>query len=151
MIREQLLEFHTKKLLAAAGWFPGRQQKEMLEDWIISFFNLQEFSLTEAARDALLELGGLRVEQSGAGESVARGSFWFEPTGAWGEYDRFLEFEKFLSSNICPIGEADNGASFLAITEDGRVLCLMDDAWIIGSNLENALNSLAYGRLGKAI
>ncbi|MCB9765966.1 MAG: SUKH-3 domain-containing protein [Alphaproteobacteria bacterium] len=137
--------------LRQAGWIPGRSAKELVDQWEREFFSAGEFSLHATARAVLLEFGGLSFEQDGPGETVARRSFCFDPTVAAGESDRFAEFERALGTHLCPIGEAEASEAFLLIAEDGRVLSAMDDAFLIGWSIEEAISALVLGRLGEFI
>lgn len=150
-VRTELLIPKVKASLLKAGWRPERRADELVFEWETVFFRDGGFELFPSARRVLLELGGLTFEQDGPGETVARRSFNFDPTGADGESDRFADFEEALGVRLCPVGEADDGESFLAIAEDGRVLCVMDDGWIIGEGIEEALASLILGKIGEPV
>lgn len=150
-MRTELLRRESITCLRSAGWSPQRDVSHLVVRWESDFFSPNPFCITEAARAALTELGGLWLEQSGPGRSVARRSFGFDPTAADGEQDRFIEFENALDIKLCPIGEADNRETYLAMGDSGQVLCLMDDAWILGDCIETALNSLILGELGESI
>lgn len=151
MINAKMLDGFTRSILAKAGWSLDRDRSDLLGAWEIGFFKSEPFNLHDFAREALIQLAGLSISQSGKGRTCARRSFWFDPTGAAGEYDRFREFELHLNARLCPIGEADDGDAFLAVADDGRVLCLMDDAWVIGASMEEALNSLVLGEIGQEV
>jgi hypothetical protein len=126
-MRIELLSPHIRLILNKAGWNPGRRAADLVSRWKHEFFDKEEFVLFPSAEECLLELGGLHFEQRGAGENVALGDFFFDPTVAVGESDRFADFEKIIGTRLCPIGEAENGYSYLAIAEDGLMLSLMDD------------------------
>ena len=122
-----------------------------MSKWKQDFFEREDFYLFPLAEEILLEIGGLSFDQSGPGETVARSSFFFDPTVAEGESDRFTDFEKVIGARLCPVGEANDGYSYLAIAEDGRMLCLMDDGWIIGKTIEEGLLALVVGRKGQPV
>lgn len=151
MLRPNLLAPETITALSKAGWSPGVDRSGFAKQCEETFFATEAFHLNDHAREILAELGGLRFKQSGHGRTVARRSFWFDPRGAQGESDRFSEFEDCLGVKLCPIGEADDGESFLAAADDGRVLCLMDDGWILGNSIEEALNALVLGEAGEPL
>jgi hypothetical protein len=70
---------------------------------------------------------------------------------AAGEGERFGQVEGELGVSLFPLGEAGNGHVFLAIGEDGRVYALMDEAWILGETMEEALDALVSGRSHRRI
>lgn len=146
-----LLPLEVQSFLRSGGWAPSRSARSLVSRWKQDFFENGEFYLSPLAEGILLELGGLSFDQSGPGETVARSSFFFDPTVAEGESDRFADFEKVIGARLCPVGEADDGYSYLAVAEDGRMLCLMDDGWIIGKSIEEGLVALVVGRKGQEI
>lgn len=150
-MQTDLLPSKVEVSLLKAGWTPGRRAELLVSKWEIQFFQKGEFVLSPVAREVLLELGGLRFQQDGPGEEVALGSFYFDPTVAEGESDRFANFESTIGARLCPVGEAHDRYTYMAVAEDGRVMCLMDDGWIIGKNIEEALSSLILGRIGEPV
>ena len=150
-MKVERLDEPTLGFLMNGGWAPGRTVPDLVSEWEKSFFPAQGFMLTSPAREALLTLGGLAFHQAGVGERVARRSFRFDPTVAVGELDRFREFEVALGVTLSPVGNAEDGDMYLAVAEDGRVVCLMDDAWVIGDCIEGALSSLVSGRGGQVV
>lgn len=145
------LSSRVAEFLSQHGWHAGRDARELVSQWEQAFFAAEPFELSAPARRVLLSLGGLEFEQDDPGETVARTGFRFDPTLASGEADRFSDFEGLLDTRLCPVGEANGGYSYLAVAEDGRVLCIWDDAWIIGETIEEALESLVLGRRGLEI
>lgn len=137
----------VQQLLSSAGWSPGRDASISLDKWL-RVLQREGFEPTAPATALLRELGGLRVVQSGPGETVARSTFSFDPLSAVGERDNFRRYEGRLGSSLFPIGDASDGTAFLAVTETGTVVLLLDDMWIIGADTEEALESLVYGRRG---
>jgi hypothetical protein len=97
------------------------------------------------ARSALLEFGGLQIQQSGPGLECARAPFRFDPLLALGEEDRFEEFESILQTRLYPLGDVWNGHSFLAIAEDGRVFLVGDDLFFAGNTIDEALERFILG------
>lgn len=137
--------------LRSAGWSPERRNSKLVESLEAGFFRRSTFELSVAAKHILMELGGLRIDQNGPGREVAKRSFWFDPTAAFGEEDRFEGFARAIGSSLCPIGAAEDGEAFLAVAEDCRVLVVMDDGWIIGESIEEGLASLVLGKRGQPV
>ncbi len=100
----------------------------------------------DAARHALTEFGGLKVDVDGPGVDFAKGSFQLDPSLAIGEEDRFDVFEKRLASRLYPLGEAYGGHTFLAIDDQGSVFLLMGDVRRIGRSIGEALEGLILGK-----
>ena len=138
-------------MLMQAGWHPGRRDSARLLRWAGEFFPTSGFVLSAAAEAALAELAGITVTSRGPGKSIARAGFEIDPTLAAGECDRFADFERVIGSALCPLGEADDGRLYLAVAEDGRLVTLMDDAWILGDSLEEGLAALLLGRKGRPV
>ena len=73
--------------LRAAGWRPGRQVPDLVASWKNLMLS-DGFEMFESADEVLLEFGGLRIDQKGAGVTCAREPFNFDPTLAAGETER---------------------------------------------------------------
>jgi hypothetical protein len=100
-----------------------------------------------AARAALEEFGGLRVEARGPGLDHARSSFRIDPGLAQGEEERFAAHEEKLRRRLYPLGEVDGGHGFLAIDEGGAVYVVTDDAVMrVAGSTYAALEALVLGR-----
>lgn len=131
-------------VLKPAGWTEQTDRSQAVQSWIQTLRH--EFTASAKALDALHRFGGLHVRQHGPGESVAREEFVIDPLLAVGEADRLREFSIALGTELFPIGEAGNGHVFLAIAPDGRVFALMEDAWLLGRTIDEAIESLIRGR-----
>ena len=130
------------RTLANAGWTETWDRSADLEQWERA---LPEFTMSDAARDALRRYGGVQVRESGAGEEWARNSFHVEPTLCWGESDRFADFEAIVGTALFPLGEIQDGHVFLAIGADGRVFGLMMEIGLVGETMEDAIEALTRG------
>lgn len=142
---------NVEDVLTAAGWFPDRKVPDLLRQWEGQLTLSDGFELFPEAERALLEFGGLDVNQSGAGKTCSREPFSTDPLLAIYEGDRFREFSQYLDTRLYPLGEACGGLCFLAIDERGRVYFLMDDLQIVGENIEEALNSLIVGIMPRPV
>lgn len=134
--------------LRASGWFESREVPKLVERWVHEMNDPADPPLHPGALAILREFGGLKVAQAGPGETVARGTFSFDPTVALREGERFAAYSEVVGSQLSPLGLSNGGQTFLAAAADGRILSLMDDAWIIGQDIEDGLVSLVRGRLG---
>jgi hypothetical protein len=94
---------------------------------------------------ALIEFGGLQVEQHGPGVDLARESFVMNPTRAIGAEAVFDEYSDALHSCLSPIGEFADQA-FLAIASNGAVFMILDDLYLVGDSLDAALSNLIRGK-----
>ena len=101
--------YKIRAVLEQAGWFPGRHVNDLADAWIRKLES-EGFKCSGNARRTLAEFGGIRVRQSGPGESVALASFSFDPLAASGERDNIERYERGFGSSLFPIGEAENGA-----------------------------------------
>lgn len=108
---------------------------------------LSEFQMFRSAERFLLAFGGLKVDQSGSGETSAREPFDVDPTLAAYEGNRFNEFSLLVSTNLYPLGEAVSGNYYWTIGEDSQLFILMDDIKLLGKNTEEALENLILGPL----
>jgi len=136
----------VQRTLVSAGWFPGRQIDEQVDHWQTQLVSEGGFELFPAARSALTEFGALHFSGSGAGVDCAIEPVSLDPSLAIGEEDRFKGFEKQLAVKLFPLGEAVGGHVFLAIGDDGRVFTIMESAWLVGENIDDALIRLLEGR-----
>jgi hypothetical protein len=143
MSSERWDEF-VRATLTAAGWFSGKDQSARIRDWT---FELQGegFTLFPAAERALREFGGLRVEVAGPGRECARSSFEVKPSLALGERDRFAAFEHTIGKRLFPLGEIEKGHAFLAIDEDGALYTLMDEGFLLGNDIDEAIARMIVG------
>jgi hypothetical protein len=146
---ESSFSAEVRHVLSTAGWAADRDLSKQLEVWTRELG--AEFKAFPAVREALRKYGGLVVNQSGPGEECARETFELDPLLAIGEGDRFRDHAERLGTELYPLGEAGNGHVFLAMSPDGRVFALMEDVWLLGQSLENAIESLVRGRNLKRI
>jgi SUKH-3 immunity protein of toxin-antitoxin system len=136
----------TEQILRSAGWFPGRQVRDLVTSWKGEVM-LSEFQMFPSAERVLLEFGGLKVDQNGPGETCAREPFAVDPTLAAYEGDRFSELSPLVSTNLYPLGEAFGGNYYWVIGENDQLYILMDDIQLLGKNTNEALENLIVGRM----
>jgi len=137
----------VRQLLWNAGWRPDRQDCKAVAEWREKIDGPGGFEMSEAARQALAEFGGIKIEVRGRGIDFAKTSVHIDPTLAIGEESRFEVFGKQLGSRLYPLGEAGDGHAFLAIDGRGMVYLVMDDAIKrVGRSMAEAIESLVLGR-----
>jgi hypothetical protein len=133
-------EEEVAETLAAAGWFPGRAVD--VTPWVQK---LEEAGLVAhpAARAFLSQFVGLSVPDRGAGVTVRRAAFSFDPQSAEGDEDRFVDASAALGVSLFPIGELEH-CWLLGIDESGDVYVVSD--WIAAyGSWDKALRSLVLG------
>lgn len=143
-----ITNLEVRRVLNAAGWTEQRNVAREIDAWSLKLS--PGFRLFPAAEMTLRRYGGIHIKQAGPGEETARESFELNPLLAIGEEDRFDEYACRLGKPLYPLGEAGNGHVFLAIASDGRVFALMEDLWLLGENMEAALETLILGRSPKS-
>ena len=146
---DERLPPEVARVLRSAGWSPERDTSSSVDEWARRLG--EGFPIFPAARDALRRYGGLRVRQEGPGDERARESFDLDPVHCVMYEDEFAEYGARLSTRLYPLGEAGGGHVFLAIAEDGRVYAFMEDLWLIGETIDDAIVALVKGRAAKLI
>jgi hypothetical protein len=133
------------EVLRKAGWSPGRRvPDDQVDAWCRMLGD--GFTLSDAARAALAEFGGLEVAQSGPGVERAREPFELDPILAVGEEDRFQLYTEAYGLDLFPLGEAAGSHYFLAIDPTGRTYLVMDDIQLLAESFDEALESLVLGK-----
>src|SRR5262245_61623031 len=99
----------AEDLLKRAGWYSGRQVPDLVASWKASLLLSDGFEMFQSAEKALLEFGGISLDESAPGETCAREPFTLDPTLAAYENDRFNELSSLLHSRLYPLGEALGG------------------------------------------
>ncbi|UOZ11023.1 SUKH-3 domain-containing protein [Amycolatopsis sp. WQ 127309] len=128
--------------LRAAGWLPGRQVDTA--GWREQLEASGEVRMHEAAERFLGEFGGLKVDISGPGISVARVPFEFNPGDLDGEEGRFADWGAAFGISLFPLGELDRGRTFLGISEIGEVVLV--ETWVASFGVgDTALENLILG------
>jgi|SRR5215212_2566067 len=135
----------TENTLQRAGWYPGRQVPDKLASWKDNEM-LAHFEMFPTAERILLEFGGLRVDESGPGETCAQEPFVVDPTVAAYEQELCRYFSTLVNTRLYPLGEVDNGHNYWAIGENNQVYLLMNDIQLLGEDIDEALENLIIGR-----
>lgn len=135
----------VRKVLSAAGWYPGRREPALLKQWQRELVGEGGFTIFPAAERALLEFGGLRIDERGPGIDRAREPFVLDPSLAVGAESVFLDYAGLLQKRLFPLGEA-GGQAFIAIAESGEVFLIFEGILLIAATIEDALANLIEGR-----
>lgn len=138
-------------ILKAAGWFPGRCVEGMVDKWKAALDHPGGLKMFSAAREVLLEFGGLRVDQQGPGVTCAREPFVIDPMTAVLEDDYFSDWGKTIGVSLYPLGEAASANYYLAIDECGRVFLSEAELIFLGESFDDALVNLIRGIIGKRV
>jgi len=133
------------QLLKTAGWYEGRSVPGLVESWQKELERRGGFRLSQAARSALNEFGGLHILSKGTGVACARSDLHINPLLVSGEEDRFFSFECFQRKAVFPLGEAILGHVFAAIDEDTNVYLVMQEVHYVANSFEAALENLLLG------
>ena len=137
----------VEDVLIASGWFPGRRVDA--SRWSQGLDHPEQpdgFRLSDAARAALEEFGGLKVRQKAPGVDYARSSFDLDPLTLMGEEDRFEGWSRALGSRLYPLGQDYYGTYFLAMDEQGRVFSMANELHHVGRDIAEAVENLILGR-----
>lgn len=127
--------------LGAAGWVPGRRVD--VEPWRRMFAG-SGLDMHPAAEAFLAESGGLRVDVSGPGITVASTPFDLDPAPCQGEEGRFLGWRERTGRRLHPLGELDHGRFFLGIDE--RTEIYLVETWVAAFGpVDRALEALVLG------
>lgn len=144
-MKERRLNDSVHRDLAAAGWYGGRRDEGFMERIRQRLTHDGRFELFPVAEAALLEFGGLRVEQSGAGVDRARESFVLNPLRAVDAEPVFAQYSEVVGKKLFPLGEAgDQG--FIAVADTGEVFLIFEGILLLGHSVHEALSNLIEGR-----
>ena len=135
------------KALDRAGWRDGRKIVGEVERWRTELAASDQFFLSESARAALTEFGGLTIVPRRSRGPMAAAPVELNPMRAEGESERFQEMEAIAGEPLYPLGIYDNGNQFLAIAPSGSVFLVMDNIVYVRSMFDRALEALLTGEL----
>ncbi|QWB23665.1 MULTISPECIES: SUKH-3 domain-containing protein [Streptomyces] len=138
----------TEEVLRRAGWRPGRFVPT--DTWESILRERGSFVAHEAARRFLSEFGGL-VTYGWPADSIATSSaIRFDPLGAQWQDERFARASREAGESLYPIGMADEGASFLGITENGALHLLRDRVEPLATSTDQALDRLVAAQAARS-
>jgi hypothetical protein len=143
--------------LGRAGWTVGRKRLSQAEAWAKQVADHESpdgyrHTVFPAALDAWSEFGGIRVAVEGRGANVARRPFRIDPTACLHLTRTLADVGRSIGTNLCPLGEEDDGGGYLAIDPAGRVFAIDHTGeWFLGDSLDAALTTLILGTTPKRI
>jgi hypothetical protein len=135
----------AEDILRRAGWHAGRSVPDLVATWRDGLLRSHGIEMFPSAERALLEFGGLKIDEQGPGVTCAREPFEIDPILADYDGEVFGEFSGQVGTRLYPLGEAVGGLGFLAIGENDRVYMLLDDIRLLGNNMDEALEALLIG------
>jgi hypothetical protein len=127
-------------VLRRAGWRPGRSVPT--DTWESILRERGPFVAHEAARRFLSEFGGLVTYGWPADSITTSSAIRFDPLGAQWQDERFARASLEAGASLYPIGMADEGASFLGITENGALHLVRDRVELLATSTDQALDRL---------
>jgi SUKH-3 immunity protein len=133
----------TYRVLRSTAWHPGRAVP--VDDWE-SALRQHGFDFHDAARRFLREFGGLRTDTWTPGPVMPQSPFRFDPRADATEHERFARFSAKAGADLCPIGVADSGESFLGMTAGGSVYIGRDHAELLADTASEAIEKLVMER-----
>lgn len=132
--------------LRESRWQPGRDVSGDVARWMEHARTFPTDSgepllLFPAARAALDEFGGLRIEAPG------KYPFSFQPADHEPDHELYAGLEEILGKQVFPIGvRHDDGPSELTIDADGRVFAShWSGSYFVGPTLDEAIGTLVRG------
>ncbi|EFL34246.1 conserved hypothetical protein [Streptomyces viridochromogenes DSM 40736] len=130
----------TEEVLRRAGWRPGRSVPT--NTWESILRERGSFAAHDAARRFLSEFGGLVTYGWPADSITTASAIRFDPLRAQWQYERFARAGREAGALLYPVGTADEGASFLGITEDGALHLVRDRVELLAPTTGQALAHL---------
>ncbi|MET7300919.1 SUKH-3 domain-containing protein [Embleya sp. NPDC005575] len=137
--------------LKRAGWTVGRRRLTQAEAWARQISDHESpdghrHSVFPAALVAWAEFGTLHFAIGGAGKDVLRRPFTIDPTRGLHLPRTLTDVGRALGTPLAPLGDEDDGSSYLAIDPSGRVFGLDHTGeWFIGSSMDVAISTLVLG------
>lgn len=133
-------------VLKSAGWHEGRRMRIEVLEWKAKLSSSSGFKMSQAAEDALLEFGKIKVELSGPGIDYSQTGFEMDPMLALGEEDRFAGFDSKNDLQLFPLGEVGEGQAFFGIAPNRKVYLVGDKIEFMGKDIFESLESLVLGK-----
>ncbi|MFG3716438.1 SUKH-3 domain-containing protein [Streptomyces massasporeus] len=130
----------AEEVLRRASWRPSRSVPT--GTWESFLRERGTFVANDAARRFLSEFGGL-VTYGWPADSIATSSaIRFDPLRAHWQDERFAKASREAGASLYPVGTADEGGSFVGITEDGALHLVRDRVELLASTTDQALDRL---------
>jgi hypothetical protein len=135
-------------VLRRAGWRPGRSVPT--DTWESILRERGSFVAHAAARRFLSEFGGLVTYGWPADTITTSSAIRFDPLKAGWRDERFAEASREAGASLYPVGTADEGASFLGITEDGALHLVRDRVELLAPTTDRALDRLVEAQAARS-
>lgn len=136
---------NVEEALRRMGWAPGRSCDAQVREWDAMIQSAGGRAMPPAVRKALLEFGGLKLIEQGAGEECARNPIDLDPALWAASQDFFQELERDHARAFWPLGESGPMAEALAIDDSGRVYDTFEKPTLLGEDIDEALERLIRG------
>jgi hypothetical protein len=130
----------TEDVLRRAGWRPGRSVSSVTWESILN--ERGGFVAHDAARRIRRETGGLVTYGWPADSITTSSAIRFDPLRAQWQDERFARASREAGALLYPVGTADEGASFLGITESGSLHLVRDRVELLAPTTDRALARL---------
>ncbi|MFF7310442.1 SUKH-3 domain-containing protein [Streptomyces sp. NPDC008137] len=138
----------TEEVLRRAGWRPGRSVPTGTWESVLN--ERGGFVAHDAARRFLSEFGGLVTYGLPADSITTSSAIRFDPPRAQWQGERFAEASREAGALLYPVGTADEGASFLGITEDGALYLVRDRVELLAPTTDQALPRLVEAQAARS-
>lgn len=125
--------------LRAAGWFEGRRTDISIWDT----FPMRPFA---AAREVLVEFGGLRIGDTGPGTDFARSDVDLTPTWTNLSFDGYHDLERLVGQLLYPLGQVHRRNGELLIDETGTMYLLWEELMHVAPSFDQGLELLLLGK-----
>ncbi|HKF75860.1 MAG TPA: SUKH-3 domain-containing protein [Candidatus Dormibacteraeota bacterium] len=133
--------------LTRSGWFPGRRVDPARWSLVLDHPERPDgFQLSDPARAALEEFGGLQFRPGRTGVDHSPASVDFDPLTARGEEDRFDAWSKAIESRLYPLAGDLYGMYWVAMDVGGRVFLVGPSLRYVGKDITEGIENLVLGR-----
>ncbi|MGK5691497.1 SUKH-3 domain-containing protein [Streptomyces sp. URMC 128] len=137
----------TDEVLRRAGWRPGRSVPTDTCESILR--ERGSFVVHDAARRFLSEFGALVTYGWPADTITTSSAIRFDPLKAGWQDERFAWASREAGASLYPVGTADQGASFLGITEDGALHLVRERVELLAETTDQALDRLVEAQAAR--
>jgi SUKH-3 immunity protein len=142
----------VRAVLDRAGWFPGRDKRAAVDQWLVrAADDLAGLQFSDAARALLVEFGGLELARYSPG-GVGLGGFrsWFYPDDPPLYIDSVVGWTEETDLALFPVGTNEDGPSHLAVDPAGRLLMLhWAGDFYIGTGDAGIINLIRGGKFAE--
>ncbi|MFE9765759.1 SUKH-3 domain-containing protein [Streptomyces sp. NPDC005808] len=130
----------TDRVLRKAGWYLGRSMPTGTWEFILR--ERGGFGIHESARRFLAEFGGLMTYGLPADSTLTQSAIRLDPLKAEWDEEAFARLSEEAGTPLCPVGQADNGNSYLGMAASGAVYVARERAELLAETADQALDRL---------